>query len=272
MTLYVGDCLEVMRDLGSDTVDLIMTSPPYAMARKHTYGGVPAAEYPAWFADRAMEMRRVLKGSGSIIVNIKEGTENGERQTYVMETIMEVRRRCGLKWIEEYVWNKTNAMPGKWPSRFRDAWERCVHFGISDRPAMYQDAVKVPVRKSTSDRYGKISEGEKGRRFRATGSRFNTDWGKFEGRKTAYPSNVITGGLVCTNKGHSAAYPDYLPEFFIRLFTKEGDTVLDPFVGSGTTYRAAKRLHRQAVGIDTGGEYIEAIRRAGRPNGQEKIL
>lgn len=270
MDIIHGDCLDVMKSMDADSVNLIVTSPPYAMARKRTYGGIEPDRYVEWWMPRAGQMRRVLRTDGSLVVNIKEGTTGGERQTYVMEMIMEMRRH-GWLWKEEYVWNKTNAMPGKWPDRFRDAWERCIHFSRSHAPAMYQDAVKVPVKESTSARYGKISEEEKGRRYRSTGSRHSTDWNQFEGRTDAYPTNVLTGALVCHTKGHPAAYPDWLPEFFIRLFTVRGDTVLDPFAGSGTTLRAAERLGRRAVGIDVMEGYVEAMRRGGRPVGQEAL-
>ena len=79
MTLYCGDCLEVMRGMDAESVDLIMTSPPYADARKHTYGGVAPDEYVDWFLPRAAEMKRVLKPPGSFMLNIKEKVVDGQR-------------------------------------------------------------------------------------------------------------------------------------------------------------------------------------------------
>jgi site-specific DNA-methyltransferase (adenine-specific)/site-specific DNA-methyltransferase (cytosine-N4-specific) len=99
-------------------VDLIITSPPYADQRKSTYGGIPADDYVEWFMPIADQLRRVLKLSGSFVLNIKERVVNGERHTYVMELIIEMRKR-GWLYTEEYIWHKRNCYPGKWPNRFR---------------------------------------------------------------------------------------------------------------------------------------------------------
>ena len=72
-----------------------------------------------------------------------------------------------------------------------------------------------------------------------------------------YPSNVLHKSPVAHNTGHSAAFPEWLPEFFIKLFTDEGDVVLDPFLGSGTTYRVAKQLGRVPIGIEIDPEYVQ---------------
>src|SRR5262245_39931122 len=125
--LIHGDCLDVLPTLPAECVDLIVTSPPYADQRKQTYGGVPIDEYVQWFLPRADEMFRVLKPAGSFVLNIKERVHHGERHTYVLELILGMRER-GWIWTEEYIWHKKNCHPGKWPNRFRDAWERCLHF------------------------------------------------------------------------------------------------------------------------------------------------
>ena len=117
-----------MRGLPDDSVDLIVTSPPYADARKHTYGGVPPHRYVDWFCERAAEMRRILAPTGSFVLNIKEKAVDGERHTYVLELILALKRDVGFRWVEEYIWHKTTAAPGKWKYRFRDSWERLLHF------------------------------------------------------------------------------------------------------------------------------------------------
>ena len=128
--LHCGDCLEVMRGMDAGSVDLIMTSPPYADARKHTYGGVPPDEYVEWFLPRAETMQRVLKPTGSFVLNIKEKCVDGERSTYVLELILALKKQ-GWRLVEEYIWAKSCSMPGKWPDRFRDGWEHCLHFSIA---------------------------------------------------------------------------------------------------------------------------------------------
>lgn len=121
-----------------------MTSPPYADQRAQTYGGVKADEYVQWFLPIADELHRVLAPTGSFVLNIKERVQKGERHTYVMGLILAMMSR-GWLFTEEYIWHKKNCYPGKWPNRFRDAWERCIHFTKERRFSMYQDDVRVPT-------------------------------------------------------------------------------------------------------------------------------
>ena len=107
-----GDCLEVLRKFPDNTFDLIVTSPPYADKRKHTYGGVPPEKYVRWFIPRSAQFLRVLKPSGTFILNIKEKVENGERHTFVIELILALRQQ-GWLWTEEFIWHKRNCYPGK---------------------------------------------------------------------------------------------------------------------------------------------------------------
>ena len=115
--LLLGDCRERLQEVGSDSVDLIVTSPPYANQRATTYGGIKPDEYVEWFMPIADQLHRVLKPSGTFILNIKEPAVNGERHTCVLEIVLEMRKR-GWLWTEELVWHKKNCYPGKWPNRF----------------------------------------------------------------------------------------------------------------------------------------------------------
>ena len=103
-----ADCTIALKAMPERSVDLIMTSPPYADQRKHTYGGVPANKYVAWFLPITDELHRVLKPSGSFVLNIREHVANGERHTYVMEIILEMRKR-GWVWTEDYIWHLRHA-------------------------------------------------------------------------------------------------------------------------------------------------------------------
>jgi hypothetical protein len=142
--IILGDCLDVLSRFPSQSVNLVVTSPPYADRRKRTYGGVNPDEYVAWFLPIAEQLRRVLNSEGSFVLNIKEPAEDGERHTYVIELILGMKKQ-GWLWTEEYIWHKKNCYPGKWPNRFRDAWERCLHFTKQRQFKMYQDAVMVPT-------------------------------------------------------------------------------------------------------------------------------
>jgi site-specific DNA-methyltransferase (adenine-specific) len=254
--IILGDCLDVLRDFPSDSIDLIVTSPPYADNRKKTYGGVTPDEYVAWFLPIGAELLRVLKPSGTFILNIKEKATEGERHTYVLELILALRQQ-GWLWTEEFVWHKKNSYPGKWPNRFRDAWERCLQFNKSRQFAMYQEAVMVPTGDWAKKRLSNLSDTDKTRDESAVGSGFGKNVSAWVGRDMAYPTNVLYLATESSNTGHSAAFPKALPEWFIKLFSKESDIVLDPFAGSGTTAVVAQELARHFIGIELKAEYHE---------------
>ena len=256
LRLHHGDAEKVLRRLGAASVDLIVTSPPYADQRKSTYGGVHADDYVDWFLPIADGLQHVLKPSGSFVLNIKERVVDGERHTYVMELIIAMRKR-GWLFTEEYIWHKRNCYPGKWPNRFRDAWERCIHFTKQRQFSMYQDAVRVPMGDWKNSRLKALSETDRRRDESKVGSGFGKKIENWVGRELAYPANVLHLATECSNRRHAAAFPDALPEWFIKLFSKPGDTVLDPFSGSGTTMRVAHGLGRHAMGIELLKEYCE---------------
>ncbi len=255
-TLVLGDCLEELKKLESKSVNLIVTSPPYADQRTSTYGGIKPDKYVEWFMPIAAELKRVLRDDGTFILNIKERVANGERHTYVLELIQALRAQ-GWLWTEEFIWHKKNSHPGKWPNRFRDSWERLLQFNLDKKFAMYQDAVMVPVGDWSKTRLKNLSETDKRRDNSKVGSGFGKNFSNWVGRSMVYPSNVLHLAPEAGNKSHSAVFPESLPEWFIKLFTMEGDLVLDPFVGSGTTCVVAKRLKRNSIGIDLIQEYIK---------------
>jgi site-specific DNA-methyltransferase (adenine-specific)/site-specific DNA-methyltransferase (cytosine-N4-specific) len=256
--LYLGDCKKELKKIPDNTVDLIVTSPPYADQRKSTYGGVSVNNYVNWFLPVSKELLRVLKPTGTFILNIKEKVVDGERSTYVMELILEMKKQ-GWLWTEEFIWHKKNCYPGKWPNRFRDAWERLLQFNKSKKFNMYQDAVKVPIGEWVKTRLKNLSEVDKMRDNSKNGSGFGKNISNWVGKETVYPTNVIHLSTECSNKNHSAAFPRELPEWFIRLFTQENDTVLDPFMGSGTTIEAANRMKRNSIGIELIPEYYYPV-------------
>ena len=257
--LLLGDAKEQLKLIDDASVDLIVTSPPYANQRKNSYGGIAPDEYVEWFLPIARELRRVLKPAGTFILNIKEKVVDGERSTYVMEIILAMREQ-GWLWTEEFIWHKKNSHPGKWPNRFRDSWERLLQFNKQKDFAMYQEAVMIPMGDWAKSRLKNLSETDKIRDNSKVGSGFGKNISNWVGRTMAYPSNVLHLATECNNKEHSAAFPKELPEWFIRLFTQPGDTVLDPFLGSGTTMFAANRLGRKCVGIEIQHQYYEKIR------------
>jgi len=256
--LILGDCAEELKRLEDNSVDLIVTSPPYADARKKTYGGIHPDRYVEWFLPISEQLLRVLKPTGTFILNIKERVVSGERHTYVLELIIAMRKQ-GWLWTEEFVWHKKNSYPGKWPNRFRDSWERLLQFNKNKKFNMFQEAVMVPTGDWAKTRLKNLSETDKIRDESKVGSGFGKNISNWLTRDMAYPTNVLHMATECNNKNHSAAFPETLPEWFIKLFTEEGDWVLDPFMGSGATVKVAQRLRRNSIGIELQPEYYNLV-------------
>ncbi len=261
--IILGDCLSVLKSIPSNSINLIVTSPPYADCRKNTYGGTHPDKYADWLLPITIELQRVLNPRGTFILNIKEKAYNGERHLYVLDLIVRMRK-AGWLWTEEFIWHKKNCYPGKWPNRFRDAWERCLQFNKEKSFDMYQNAVMVPVGDWAKARLKNLSQTDMRRDDSKVKSGFGKNVSNWLGREFVYPANVLHFGTECGNKDHSAAFPIALPEWFIRLFTKPGDLVLDPFIGSGTTAVAAKSLDRHYLGIDISSKYVKLSEKAVR--------
>ena len=260
-TILPGDSLVALKSLPDSCINLIFTSPPYADNRKKTYTGIPIKEYVKWFLPISSELKRVLKNDGTFVLNIKERTRNGERQTYVLELILEMKKQ-GWLWTEEYIWHKKNCYPGKWPNRFRDAWERCLQFNKQKRFKMYQEAVMVPMGDWSRKRLSKLSETDLIRDESKVGSGFGKNVSNWLGKERVYPTNVLHLATECANRGHSASFPLQLPTWFIKLFTREDDVALDPFIGSGTTAIACLSLKRHYIGIEAMSSYRELAQEA----------
>ena len=258
--VFHGDCLDVITSskIEPASVSLIVTSPPYADQRKSNYGGIHPDDYADWFLPRAKAFQTCLKPDGSFVLNIKEKVVGGQRHTYVIELILALKKQ-GWLWVDEYCWHKKNCYPGKWPNRFRDSWERLLHFTLDKRFKMRQESVMVPMGSWKQSRLRNLSDTDRTRDESRNSNGFGKKVENWIGREMAYPTNVLHLATECGYKGHPAAFPKSLPSWFIRLFTDIGDTVLDPFGGSGTTLVAAIELGRVGIGIDTSQEYCDVM-------------
>jgi len=258
--IICGDCEKVLKSFPENCIDLIVTSPPYADRRKKVYGGIHPDRYVEWFLPKSKEFLRVLKKDGTFILNVKERVVNGERHTYILNLIIEMRKQ-GWLWTEEFVWHKKNCYPGKWPNRFRDAWERLLQFNKTKKFKMFQANVMVSIGDWAQTRLNNLSETDLARDESDTNSGFGKRVANWLDRDKVYPTNVLHMATECSHKNHSAAFPESLPVWFIKLFTKQGDIVLDPFIGSGTTAVVARELNRHFIGVDVKPEYCEIAKK-----------
>jgi site-specific DNA-methyltransferase (adenine-specific) len=248
-----GDCLSTLSDLHvthGEFADLFITSPPYAEQRKDAYGGIPEKDYPDWMLSVVRAGMKVLKPTGSFVINIKEHASRGIRSLYVLETILKLAKE--YRWVEEYIWYKTNPFPTGNRKRLKDGFERCLHFAKSPDYQFYPDALRA---QSTS-KWAGDNERRKNKGAHKTTNGSGMDMSRRVVSDLVRPSNVIMMPGSCLNINHPAVFPIGLPEFFIKLMTQPEDVVVDPFLGSGTTALAALGLGRQFIGIERDEGYV----------------
>ncbi len=236
--------------------DLIVTSPPYADARHRHYDSIHPDHFADWFTSFHEAFWGALRDDGSLVINIKDKVVNGVRHRFVWRTIDKLTD-LGWHCIDDYIWQKPNPMPGFWPTRLRDGWEYCFHLAKTTRPYINQDAVRQPVGDWVKSRLAKLGGNDLQRHNSVNLSGFGRDISKWVGKTTVLPSNVLSLPLVGKNKGHPAVYPTELPMFFIKLLSRPGGLVIDPFGGSGTTAIAALSEGRDCVLVDNNSQYCE---------------
>ncbi len=197
-------------------VDLIVTSPPYADARKKHYDSIHPDEFKDWFLSFHDSFYESLKPTGSLVINIKDKVVDGVRHRYVWDTLQALEKK-GWYAIEDYVWHKMNPMPGYWPTRLRDGWEYCFHLSKSKKPYINFDAVRKPIGTWVQTRLSNPGEADLTRHDSQNESGFGRDLSRWIDKKTVLPSNVLSLALVGKNKGYPAVFPLGLPLFFVRL-------------------------------------------------------
>lgn len=248
--LHHGDCVEVMRSLPTESVDAIVTSPPYAEQRKSTYGGIPEKEYPEWTVEWMNEARRLLKPDGSVIINISPHIKAGKLANYVLRTRLALQD-SGWNECDELIWYKTNPMPMGPMARPRRSWESLLWYSKHGRPYSDPKANGKPPTGPT--------------KVWVSGQHVND--GRFThytegGKSGSTPSvsrcqNVVAMGMDTKATGHPASYPWRLAEWCGKLICPPSGTILDPFSGSASTGVAAIRNGWDYIGIDAVQEYID---------------
>lgn len=249
--LLHGDCVEVLKTLPEKSVDSVVTSPPYAMQRKSTYGGVPEKEYPEWTVAWMKEVWRILKDDGSVIINISPHIRKGELSDYVLRTRLALRE---AGWIElpELIWHKTNSIPTGAPNRPRRSWESLLWFGKHGRAFGNPKANGHPLK----GKWGRINTSQ------ADTNGWSHSWkGSAKKPSISRCTDVFSSRTNHVRTGHPASFPVELAEWCGKLITPDGGTILDPFTGSSSTGVAALKNGWNFIGIDQVAEYIELSRK-----------
>ena len=250
VALYVGDCAEVMSSLPAESVDGIVTSPPYAMQRKTTYGGIPEDAYPEWTVHWMSEARRILKPDGSIIINIRPHIRNGVISDYVLRTRLALR---GDGWaeLEELIWHKKGSAPLGSTRRPRRAWESLLWYG------KHGGAYSAPKAAGVETTRLGLSGGRRGDHVGT--KQFNANGSKEVGRARVSDVVAMSTRMNANSDGlndHPAPFPWQLAEWCGKLIMPSGGTILDPFSGSASTGIAALRNGWNYIGIDSSEEYV----------------
>lgn len=257
--LLIGDCRnpeDMARLCGADKINVAFTSPPYASQRKYDessgFRPIPPDEYIDWWEPVQANVRKYLADDGSFFVNIKPHCEDGERVLYCFDLVLRMKRGWGWRFVDELCWRKAgDGVPGKWPNRFRNAFEPVYHFAPNEGNIKDHYAVA-----HKSDGVFSYAANKETKKANTTGSGFETGFKPESG--LALPSNVLEIA-ESADSDHSAAFPIGLPSFFIRAFSDEGDVILDPFMGSGTTCISAENHGRRSLGCEISAKYAAVI-------------
>ena len=266
LDILEGDCFDLIKGLEDNSIDLVITSPPYADIIN--YGKEVSIkkpnEYVDWLLPLFNEIQRVLKPSGSFILNINDNCKNGLRNPFIYELIYRSQKETKLRFYDTYIWHKMNGIPNGSKKRFRNTSEFIFHF-VKDQKKVkwYMDRVLQDTNIQTKKRF------ERNGLFKPQGDiidgfrEYNIERNLVVKDK-ARPDNVFrfkTAGAARDNHiKHPAPYHRDLPEYFIKFLTDEGDTVLDVFSGIATTGLPCKDLNRNYIGYELNPKYVDFSR------------
>ena len=246
--LLQGDCLELMKDIPDGSINLVVTSPPYAMQRKNQYGGVNEVDYPNWTVEYMRTLRPKLSEGASVFINIRPHLKNGVISDYTLKTRLALRED-GWYENEEIIWIKPDSPPLGSTKRPRRSWESIHWFSMNRQP--YCDTKANGVE---SDRIGF----ENGKHEHGGSSHIHAGQNKSKKGISRSRDYIEVGtGKVEKNINHPAMFPVQVPEHLIRMCSKNEGVVLDMFMGSGTTGVACKNLNRNFIGMELDEEYFK---------------
>jgi len=270
---YLGDSLELLRRLPDDCVDLVVTSPPFALLRQKAYGNKDQSEYVTWLCRFGVELRRVLCETGSFVLDLGGAYQRGVpvRSLYQYRVLLKMCDEVGFYLAEEFFWYNPAKLPSpiEWVNkrklRVKDAVNTVWWFSKSEWPkadvrqvlAPYSERMRTLL--TNPDAFYKPKD-------RPSGHDISKAFGSDNGG--AIPSNLLQIPNTESNssylrlsklvgvQGHPARFPAGLPEFFIKLLTTQDDLVLDIFAGSNTTGRVAEQLGRRWISMEIDAGYV----------------
>lgn len=257
--LVIGDCLKVLRALPPNSVDLFITSPPYDGQSKYGNGEKYERDwYEGFFMQVTAEVHRTLKPHGSFVLNYRSRRRGDERGVLQYEMIFWLRRQ-GFLFCEDFIWGKPSPPPGRFNRYLKDAVEYCFQFAKTPRWQFYPEHCLAPARWDAKDR-------ERRKKLSHNYVRANAPSGQGRKRVQAGPDMVRPSTLLHLEPDfspnptrHPARFPLELPTFFIKLLTKPGQLVVDPFGGTGTTALAAEKLERRWLVTEVDPHYAAVI-------------
>jgi DNA modification methylase len=270
-SIFLGDSCAVMRDMAPETVDLIVTSPPFALTRKKEYGNEQEGEYLAWFGQFATQFKRVLKDSGSLVIDLGGAWKPGApvRSLYHFKLLIMLCEDFGFHLAQEFYWWNPSKLPtpAEWVNvrriRVKDAVNTVWWLSKSEWPKAGNRRVLQPYSASMEEL---LAKGYKPK-VRPSGHDISDKFGKDNG--AAIPPNLLAIPNTESNsaymrycqehgiKPHPARFPADLPEYFIRMVTDPGDFVFDPFGGSCITGEVAERLGRKWACAELSADYLK---------------
>jgi len=272
---YVGDALKLLKYLDDESIDLVITSPPFALQRQKEYGNVEQDEYVDWLLSFTIEVKRVLKKTGSFVLDLGGAYCKGRpvRSLYNYKILIRLCDEQGWRLAEEFFWFNPSKLPSpiEWVNkrkiRVKDAVNTIWWLSKSDFPKADVTKVLVPYSErmrlllKNADKFYSPKK-------RPSGHDISSHFRKDNGG--AIPSNLLQISNTESNskylrcckmagvKPHPARFPQKLPEFFIKFLTDPGDIVLDIFAGSNTTGAAAEKLNRRWIAFEINRSYLAA--------------
>lgn len=270
---YLGDALDLLSRLDDESIDLVVTSPPFALQRKKEYGNKDQDEYVEWLLQFAEPIKRVLRNTGSFVLDLGGAYRKGlpVRSLYNYRILIRFCDEIGFNLAEEFFWYNPAKLPSpiEWVNkrkiRVKDAVNTVWWFSKTEFPKANVKNVLLPY----SDRMKQLlkdSETFYRPKKRPSGHDISSRFSASNGG--AIPPNLIQLPNTESNsqylryckivgaKPHPARFPVKLPEFFIKFLTDTDDMVLDIFAGSNSTGMAAETNHRKWIAFEESREYI----------------